>query len=76
MILPTPDRVRTYAATVKDTSIASQDAATVVFADGRVVTSDVSKASDHINALGWGSRRIDVVASFRLRQGSRPRGFG
>jgi hypothetical protein len=61
---------------LKGVPIARQDASTIIFADGRVVTSDVSAASDHINALGWGSRGIKMVASFSTRRNQRAAGGG
>jgi hypothetical protein len=76
LILPSSSRVRSYAATLKGVPIARQDASTIIFADGRVVTSDVSAASDHINALGWGNRSIKMVASFSTRRNQRPPGGG
>ena len=76
LILPSNSRVRSYAATVKDSAIVSHSATTVVFGDGRVVTSDVTKASRHINDLGWGTRPISVVASFNKRMRRPPGGFG
>ena len=76
LILPSSARVRSYAATQKGIPIAKQDANTVIFADGRVITSDVSAASDHINALGWGSRGIKMVASFSTARNRRPPGGG
>lgn len=76
LILPNNARVRSYAATVKDSPIVSHSATTVVFGDGRVVTSDVTKASRHINDLGWETRPISVVASFNKRMRRPPGGFG
>ena len=76
LVLPTKSGVRNYAATVKDTPIVSHDATTVIFGDGRVVTSDVASASRQINELGWASRSIKVVASFEMRRQRRPGGFG
>ena len=39
-------------------------------------TSDLAAASRHLNQLGWGARRIDVVASFRRRARRRPGSYG
>lgn len=75
LIVASPAKVREFAASVRDAAVLSADSTTVVFSDGRVVTSDVGRASEHLNQLGWGGRRIDVVASFRRR--SRPtRSYG
>lgn len=72
LIVQSGQKVQAFAASVKDAPILARDATTVVFGDGRVVTSDVEKASAHLNQLGWGGRRIDVVASFRARARRRP----
>ncbi len=39
---------------------------------GRVITADVDAAGEHLNALGWGGRRIDVAVSFPAQR-ARPR---
>jgi len=75
IILQSAKRVRDLAATVRGAEIVEQDAATVVFSDGRVITSDLASATRHLNALGWGSRSIEVVASFPARS-ARRRSFG
>ena len=77
MILKTPQKVRELARSVaKQVPVLAYDGKTAVFRDGRVITSDPEGATEHLNRLGWGSRRIDVVASFP-RQRARPRsGFG
>jgi hypothetical protein len=36
---------------------------TVIFADGRAVTSDLESASRHLNALGWAKRRIEIAGA-------------
>jgi len=53
--------------------VITRDATTVVFADGRIISSDVGKVGDHMNALGWSARSIDMMASFPARR-ARPRG--
>ncbi|RIL04777.1 MAG: hypothetical protein DCC71_12825 [Proteobacteria bacterium] len=63
------------AASLRDAPVAARDRGTVIFADGRVVTSDVDAATRQLNRLGWGTRRIEIVASFRLRPQQAP-GFG
>lgn len=50
-----------------------RDATTVIFRDGRVISSDVAKVGDHLTALGWESRPIEMVASMPARR-ARPRG--
>lgn len=72
VILASGAKVRELAASVKDTPIVARDANTVIFADGRVITADVASAGEHLNALGWGSRQIQVSATFP-RKRARPR---
>jgi len=48
----------------------------VIFRDGRVVTADAGSATQHLNALGWGHRPIEIVASFRMRPMQAPGGYG
>jgi hypothetical protein len=52
--------------------VVTRDATTVVFADGRVISSDVGKVGDHLNALGWSTSHIDMVSSLPARR-ARPR---
>jgi hypothetical protein len=63
VILASGPKVLAYARKLKGTVI-RRDAQTVIFDDGRVVTADVEAVARHLNAIGWGSRRIDVVAAF------------
>lgn len=65
LILANAERVQTLAKSIgAHTRVLARDDATVVFEDGRVLTSDPSGASRHLNALGWGAKPIDLVASF------------
>jgi hypothetical protein len=74
VILQSPKKVRELALALGGTVI-RQEAETVIFRDGRVITADVEAAGRLINELGWGSRRIDIVASFPARR-ARPRAVG
>jgi len=67
VILSSPKKVQQLAATIRDAQVLKRDAKTVIFSDGRVVTSDVGSASRHLNELGWGKRSINVMASFKAR---------
>jgi hypothetical protein len=71
IILASGSKVHAYARTLKGT-VARRDAETVIFHDGRVITADIESASRHLNALGWGARSINVVASFPAQR-ARPR---
>ena len=75
VILSSPKKVHELAATIRDAQVLKRDAKTVIFSDGRVVTSDVTSASKHLNELGWGKRSINVMASFKARS-RRFRSFG
>jgi hypothetical protein len=44
---------------------------TVIFSDGRIVTSDVEATGSHLNELGWASRRIEFVAAAGLKSKSK-----
>jgi hypothetical protein len=72
ILLQSAGAVHELAAALRGTVI-TRDATTVVFADGRIISSDVGKVGDHMNALGWSSRSIDMMASFPARR-ARPRG--
>jgi len=75
-ILQSPERVQAFAASVKGVPVVVRKPATVVFGDGRVVTSDVESAGELLNELGWGRRRIEIAASFGSRRAPRRRSFG
>ena len=74
-ILKSNQKVRDYAGSVKNARVLRRDRTTVVFEDGRVITSDVEAASRHLNALGWSTRKLQIVASFPRRPSGR-RSFG
>ena len=71
VILSSGSKVLEYARALKGT-VVRHDARTVIFRDGRVITADIEAAGHHLNDLGWGARRIDVVASFPAQR-ARPR---
>ena len=76
VILSSGARVQALAASVKDTPVVARDANTVIFADGRVITADVDSAGDHLNALGWGSRHINVTATFPAKRARARSSYG
>jgi hypothetical protein len=59
----------------RGSKVVAKDTTTVVFDDGRVITADVDRAGQHLNTLGWGARRIRVVATLPARR-PRPRRSG
>lgn len=72
IIVSSPSKVYELARSVaRGVPAVVQDTPTVVFQDGRVITSDVENAGAHLNQLGWGGLRIDVVASFGGRRARR-----
>jgi hypothetical protein len=71
VILASGSKVNAYARELKG-AVIRRDAKTVIFNDGRVITADIEAAGRHLNDLGWGARRIDVVASFAAPR-ARPR---
>jgi hypothetical protein len=75
IILASGTKVHAYARALKGT-VARRDAETVIFHDGRVITADIEAAGRHLNALGWGSRGIDVVASFPAPRARPSGGWG
>ena len=64
VILASAKKVQELAASVRDVRVLRRDAKTVVFENGRILTADVAAVGEHLNALGWASRRIEVLASF------------
>jgi Tfp pilus assembly protein FimV len=72
LVVASRQRVREFAASVRDARVVRRDADTVLFEDGRVVTSDVGALGPHLNALGWGHRKIAIVGSFASRRPRRP----
>ncbi|MBW2494019.1 MAG: hypothetical protein JRE43_04645 [Deltaproteobacteria bacterium] len=74
IVLASGPKVHAYARTLEGT-VARRDAETVIFHDGRVVTADIGAAARHLDALGWGSRDVRVVASFPPAK-ARPRRRG
>ena len=75
IIVSSGAKVHAYARKLKGT-VARQNEKTVIFHDGRVITADVEAAGRHLNDMGWGSRRVDVVASFSGRRPRPRRGRG
>jgi hypothetical protein len=74
IVLASGSKVHRYARTLEGT-IARRDAETVIFHDGRVITANIGAAGRHLDALGWGSRDVKVVASFPPAK-ARPRSRG
>ena len=76
LLLPTPAKVHEYAARLSHIPVIARDASTVIFQDGRVVSSDAASVNEHLNDLGWASHRLEIVASFVSRKPRPRRSFG
>jgi hypothetical protein len=63
LIVNSERSVKSGAAQYPDLPILHRDPKTVVFEDGRVITSDVEAVSDHLNQLGWSGRPLELVGS-------------
>lgn len=72
LVVATRQKVNQFAASVRDARVVRRDPETVLFEDGRVVTSNVGSLGPHLNALGWGQRKIAIVGSFSTRRARRP----
>jgi len=72
LVVATQQRVHQFAASVRDVRVVRRDSETVLFEDGRVVTSNVEALGPHLNALGWAQRKIAIVGSFSTRRARRP----
>lgn len=69
VLVESPQQVRAAADGISRARPLVNEADTVIFADGRAVTSNLASVSAHLNALGWASRKIEIVGA-----GSMPRG--
>ena len=72
IVLQSSSAVHELAGALRGTIVARDDT-TVLFADGRVISSDVGKVGDHLNTLGWAERPIRMVSSLPARRAP-PRG--
>jgi hypothetical protein len=68
VLVESPPQVRAAADDISRARPLVNEADTVIFADGRAVTSNLAAVSAHLNALGWASRKIEIVGA-----GSMPR---
>jgi hypothetical protein len=63
VLVQSPQQVRAAADGISRTQPLVNAADTVIFADGRAVTSDLASVSAHLNALGWASRKIEIAGA-------------
>ena len=63
VLVEKPQQVAGAAAGLSRAKALVSESDTIVFADGRVVTSDLASASRHLNTLGWAKRRIEIAGA-------------
>lgn len=63
VVVKSASKVRSAAALWESTPVVAQDSETVVFADGRIVTSRLEATGEHLESLGWAHRDIEIVGS-------------
>ena len=71
IVVRNAQEVASSAANWPDDPTVLREAETVIFSDGRIVTSDVEGTSSHLNELGWASRRIEFLAAAGLTSKSK-----
>ena len=68
VLVQSPQQVKSAADGLSKTRVLVNEADTVIYADGRAVTSSLDSVSRHLNALGWAKRKIEIAGA-----GSMPR---
>lgn len=63
VIVGAPKQVAPAAAGLSSTPKLVDTPDTVIFADGRAVTSNLAAVSTHLNELGWASRPIEIAGA-------------
>lgn len=63
VLVQTPQQVRPAADGLSRTRPLVSEADTVIFADGRAVTSNLASVSTHLNKLGWANRQIEIAGA-------------
>jgi len=56
-------KVAPAAAGLSKAPVLVNGADTIIYADGRAVTSDLASISHHLNALGWAARPIEIAGA-------------
>ena len=70
LIVDSERAVKSAAAQYTDEPILHRDAETVIFEDGRVITSKVEDVSHYLNELGWSGRELQLLGSMPRRYAS------
>jgi hypothetical protein len=63
VLVESPKLVQSAAAGISRARPLVNEADTVIFADGRVVSSSLASVSRQLNALGWASRKIEIAGA-------------
>ncbi|MBW2271866.1 MAG: hypothetical protein JRG96_01240 [Deltaproteobacteria bacterium] len=71
IVVRNAQEVKSSAGNWPDDPTLVREAETVIFSDGLIVTSNVEGTSDHLNDLGWASRRIQFLAAAGLKSKSK-----
>jgi hypothetical protein len=70
IVVESPRQVKSASAQWKTTPIVVEKPETVVFADGRIVTSRVEAMGDQLQSLGWTHRQIEIVGGLPAATGA------
>jgi len=65
ILVKPPQRVQSAARGISSARVLVNESDTVIFADGRLVTSSLTSASRHLNTLGWAHRQIEIAGAAR-----------
>jgi hypothetical protein len=63
VLVESPQQVASAAEGISRARPLVNEADTVIFGDGRAVTSDLASVSAHLNRLGWAGRKIEIVGA-------------
>jgi hypothetical protein len=63
VLVESAPKVRAAATGISKAPVLVNVADTVIYADGRAVTSDLGSISQHLNELGWASRPIEIAGA-------------
>jgi hypothetical protein len=70
LVVGSAGAVKSAAAQYAGLPILHRDAETVIFEDGRVITSNVEAVGDYLNELGWSGRELELLGSMPRRYAS------
>ena len=70
VVVESPRKVQSASALWKATPIVVQKADTVVFSDGRIVTSQIEETGPLLQSLGWTHRQIEIVGGLPAASGA------